>query len=69
MDYLTSQVNVLKEHIESKEIDINHPIIQEQKEGIIDNIYQMHLHMGVDVDRSKIGAIVDKVFAEQLGVE
>lgn len=66
---LNTQVKMLKEAINDGIIDKNGPIIQEQKNGLIDLFYHVNQIRGNDVSKSEIGAIIDKAFADYLDIE
>lgn len=69
MNYLEHQVEILRTQIDNGELEVDSPLVCEQKDRIIDHIYDMHLALNVVVDKTTIGAVVDKVFAEELDVD
>lgn len=69
MNYLEQQVEMLRTQIENGDLEVDSPLVYEQKNEIIDHIYKVHLALGESVDRTAIGAVVDKVFAEELDVD
>ena len=69
MDYLERQLSFLKKVINEGFLSPQSPLLQEQKEIIIDTLYELSICSGSEIDKGKIGLEVDKRFADELGVE
>lgn len=69
MSFLEDQICMLKNAIENGIISKDSPLIQEQKELIIDMMYNMSKFRGENDTRSHIGASVDKAFADELDID
>ena len=55
----------LKELIDNGSLSVADPIVNEQKEVIIDILHEYHHNNGVDISKTLIGLLVDKVFDEE----
>lgn len=66
--YLESQISFLRKAINERIITKDSTLLQEQKELIIDQIASMIKMSGYPINKSEIGAFVDKQFTEQLGI-
>ena len=69
MSFLEDQIGMLKNAIENGIISKDSPLIQEQKELIINMMYNMSKFSGANVSKSQIGASVDKAFADELDID
>lgn len=69
MSLLKSQVLFLKESIENGIISKDSPLIFEQKEKIIEILFDMHCNNGIEIPKPQLGVYVDKIFADTLGLE
>ena len=69
MSFLENQISMLKNDIENGIISKDSPLIQEQKELIINMMYNMSKFSGANDTKSKIGASVDKAFADELDID
>lgn len=69
MSFLENQISMLKNAIENGIISKDSPLIQEQKELIINMMYNMSKFSGANVSKSQIGASVDKAFADELDID
>ena len=69
MSLIKSQVEMLKDAIDNGIVTKDSTLILEQKERIIDMLFDMYNATGVELSRSQIGASVDKIFADILGIE
>ncbi len=69
MNTLKHQVLSLKESIDKGVISKDSPLIIEQKEEIIEILFERHCAKGVEVSKSLLGAYVDKIFADILGLD
>lgn len=69
MSFIKSQVEMLKDAIDNGIVTKDSTLILEQKERIIDMLFDMYNATGVELSRSQIGASVDKIFADILGIE
>ena len=69
MSFLEDQIGMLKNAIENGIISKDSPLIQEQKELIIDMMYNMSKFSGANDTKSQIGASVDKAFADELDID
>ncbi len=69
MDYLSKQIEMLKEAIQKGIVNKNDPILLEQKECIIDQQFFICQTFGIKKSRTQIGAEIDKIFADELGVD
>ncbi|MBQ6226769.1 MAG: hypothetical protein IJJ73_10760 [Bacteroidaceae bacterium] len=68
-EYIMKQVNLLKEAIENGDISKDSPLILEQKELLIDILYDLAISKGIKTEKETIALEVDKIFADELGVE
>lgn len=66
--YIISSVQNVKELIDKGDLTIESPLIKEQKEKLIDNCLELQIKNGANPDRTSIGLIIDKMFADILGV-
>lgn len=69
MSFLEDQIGLLKNAIENGIISKDCPLIQKQKELIINMMYNMSKFSGANVSKSQIGASVDKAFADELDID
>lgn len=69
MSFIENQISMLKNAIENGIISKDSPLIQEQKELIINMMYNMSKFSGANDTKSQIGASVDKVFADELDID
>lgn len=69
MSFIKSQVEILKDAIDHGIVAKDSTLILEQKERIIDMLFDMYNATGVELPKSQIGASVDKIFADILGIE
>ncbi len=69
MSFLEDQIGMLKNAIENGIISKDCSLIQEQKELIINMMYNMSKFSGANVSKSQIGASVDKAFADELDID
>ena len=69
MSFLEDQIGMLKNAIENGIISKDCPLIQKQKELIINMMYNMSKFSGANVSKSQIGASVDKAFADELDID
>ena len=69
MSFLENQISMLKNAIENGIISKDSPLIQEQKELIINMMYNMSKFRGENDAKSRIGASVDKAFADELDID
>ena len=69
MSFLEDQIGMLKNAIENGIISKDSPLIQKQKELIINMMYNMSKFSGANVSKSQIGASVDKAFADELDID
>ena len=69
MSFIERQIEMLKDAIEKGIITKDSPLISEQKEIIIDMLFEMYEAIGANLSKSEIGARVDKLFADKLGVD
>ena len=69
MKFIENQIDMLKQTITDGVVSKDSPILIEQKELIIDFVCEINETMNIETDKSKVGAIVDKCFAELLDVE
>lgn len=69
MKFLQSQIEVAKNAIDEDIVAKNDSIISEQKEKIIEMIFEMHNGIKGGPSKSKIGAIIDKLFADVLDID
>lgn len=69
MSFLENQISMLKNAIENGIISKDSPLIQEQKELIINMMYNMSKFRGENDTKSRIGASVDKAFADELDID
>lgn len=69
MSFIERQIEMLKDAIEKGIITKDSPLILEQKEGIIDMLFDMYEATGANLSKSEIGARVDKLFADKLDVD
>lgn len=69
MNYLSKQIEMLKTAIQNGEIGKDDPILIEQKEGIIELLFLVCQARGINNARPQIGAVIDKIFADELGVD
>ena len=58
----------LKELIDNGTLSIDDAIVNEQKDRMIDILYDYHIGRNVEVSKTEIGLWVDKVFEEELNV-
>jgi uncharacterized protein YeaC (DUF1315 family) len=63
--FLSDQIKMLRKAIKDGSIPYDEKLLQEQKEGVIDEIMEYGCHY----NKSEIGAIVDKLFAEYLSID
>ena len=68
-EYIMKQVILLKEAIENGDISKDSPLILEQKELLIDILYDLAISKGIKTEKETIALEVDKIFADELGVE
>lgn len=68
-EYIMKQVNLLKEAIDNGIISKDSPLILEQKELLIDILYELAISKGIKTEKETIALEVDKIFADELGVE
>lgn len=69
MSFIKSQIEMLKDAIDNGIVTKDSPLILEQKERIIDMLFDMYSATGVELSKSQIGASVDKIFADILGIK
>lgn len=69
MSFLETQINLLKECLSNGTVQVDSPLIQEQKETIIEAMARIIEFSGYFVNRSELGAYVDKRFADELGID
>ena len=69
MSFLEDQIGMLKNAIENGIISKDSPLIQEQKELIINMMYNMSKFSGANDTKSQIDASVDKAFADELDID
>ena len=69
MSFLENQISMLKNAIENGIISKDSPLIQEQKELIINMMYNMSKFSEANDTKSQIGASVDKAFADELDID
>lgn len=69
MSFLETQINLLKECLSNGTLQVDSPLIQEQKEAIIEAMARIIEFSGYFVNRSELGAYVDKRFADELGID
>ena len=69
MSFLEDQIGMLKNAIENGIISKDCPLIQKQKELIINMMYNMSKFSGANVSKSQIGASVEKAFADELDID
>lgn len=68
-EYTMKQANLLKEAIDNGIISKDSPLILEQKELLIDILYELAITKGIKTEKETIALEVDKIFADELGVE
>lgn len=68
MGFIDQQLELLREVINDGILPRESSLIEEQKEKIIEMVYQYHEMIGLPFDRTMIGAAIDKKFADELGV-
>ena len=68
MDYLERQLSFLRKVINEGFLSPKSPLLQEQKEIIIDTLYKLSIYSGKKKEKGEIGLEVDKRFADELGV-
>ena len=69
MYFLCKQIEMLKAAILNGDIKKDDPILLEQKEGIIELLFLMCQVQGTNKTKSQIGAEIDKIFADDLGID
>ena len=69
MSFLEEQIGLIKNAIDNGIISKDCPLIQKQKELIINMMYNMSKFSGANVSKSQIGASVDKAFADELDID
>ena len=66
--YILKSIQDVKELIDKGELTIDSPLIIELKEGLIDWCFENQSKNGEILDRTSIGLIIDKMFADILDV-
>ena len=69
MSFLEEQIGLIQNAIDKGIISKDSPLIQEQKELIINMMYNMSKFSGANDTKSQIGASVDKAFADELDID
>lgn len=69
MSYLDSQISFLQKAIKNGVITKDCPLLIEQKDSIIEVMARMIESSGYPINRSELGAYVDKRFADELGID
>lgn len=69
MNFIEKQMEMLKDAVDNGIVSKDSPLLLEQKERIIDLVFTINAGLGITIDKSCLGAIVDKLFADKLGVE
>ena len=68
MSFLSNQIEMLKKAIENGIVEKEDPILLEQKEGIIDQLFLICQAFGISKSKSQISQEVDKIFADELDI-
>ena len=58
-----------KKSIDNGVISKDSPLIIEQKEVIIETLFDLHHDKGIEVPKTQIGTYVDKIFADVLELD
>ena len=69
MKFLRNQIEMLKYAIDKGIITKDSPLMLEQKRMIIEMIFEMHNGIKGGPSKSLIGAIIDKLFADELDID
>lgn len=66
-EFIEKQTSMLKSAIEEGTLSKESPLIHEQKELLIEMLYELATNS--DFEKEEIGLQVDKMFADELGVD
>lgn len=67
--FIEKQTSLLKRAIEEGTLSKGSPLIHEQKELLIEMLYELATNRGFEKEKGEIGLLVDKIFADELGVD
>lgn len=68
-EFIKKQTSLLKSAIEEGSLSKESPLIHEQKELLIEMLYELATNSGFEKEKGEIGLQVDKIFADELGVD